>query len=228
MVADDDLEAEHLGCRDLRSRRDPAVDRQDKTAAVAGQPRERLAADAVALVESAGKMPFDLGPELPQDQDPEGRCADPVGVVVAVHADAPLAGDRGANRLTRSPHVPEAERVVRRQRPFEERARSSHVFVSPPDEQGCRRRAERELTDERRDGVALTGFDRPGALVHGQSTLGSAPDGTRAGFSSCWWNRCRRERSAQFRYEGVAIRAVTRRRARSGRSRAPRRQPRHP
>src|SRR6266516_4811694 len=135
---------------------------------------------AAELAEAAGQMPVDVGPELAQDQDGQGGCADPVRVVVAVNADAPALGDGGANRLTRSGHVPEAERVVRRQRSLEEPARAGHIFVATPDEHGRRRRAERELTSERRDGVALTWFDRPGALVHGQSTLGSAPDGTRA------------------------------------------------
>ena len=204
VIADDDLEAERLGRRDFGARRDPAVDGQDKTAAVAGQARERLFANAVALVEAAGQMPVDVGPELAQDQDGQGGCADPVRVVVAVNADAPPLGNRGANRLTRSGHVPEAERVVRRQRSLEEPARAGHIFVATPDEHGRRRRAERELTSERRDGVALTWFDRPGALVHGQSTLGSAPDGTRAGFSSCGRNRCCRQQTAHFRYEGVA------------------------
>src|SRR6266487_5176432 len=208
VVADDDLEAERLGRRDLGGRRDPAVDRQDETAAVTGEPRERLLADAVALVEAVGQMPFDLGPELPQDQDGQCGCADPVRVVVAVDADVPALGDRGANCLTRGGHVPEAERVVRRQRSLEERARAGHVFVPTPDEHGRRRRAERKRASERRDGVALTWFDRPGALVHGQSTLGSAPDGTSAGFSSCGRNRRGRQQTAHFRYEGVACDAT--------------------
>ena len=67
VIADDDLEAERLGRRDFGGRRDPAVDGQDETAAVAGQARERLFANAVALIEAAGQMPFDLGPELPQN-----------------------------------------------------------------------------------------------------------------------------------------------------------------
>ena len=114
MVADDDLESERLGCRDLGGRGDPAIDRQDETAAVVGQPRERLAADAVALVEAARQVPLDLGPELPQDQNGERGRADAVGVVVAVHADATAARDRGPNCLTCGRHVPELERVVRR------------------------------------------------------------------------------------------------------------------
>src|SRR5438876_7138733 len=84
VIADDDLETERLGRRDFGARGDPAVDGQDETAAVAGQARERLFANAVALVEAAGQMPVDVGPELAQDQDGQGGCADPVRVVVAV------------------------------------------------------------------------------------------------------------------------------------------------
>src|SRR4029453_3208547 len=54
VVADDDLEAERLGRRDLGGRRDPAVDRQDETAAVTGEPRERPLPDALAPVGAAG------------------------------------------------------------------------------------------------------------------------------------------------------------------------------
>src|SRR5207248_2059597 len=46
VVADDDLQAELLPCGDLRRRRDPAVDREDETAALVGEPRQRRPAKA--------------------------------------------------------------------------------------------------------------------------------------------------------------------------------------
>jgi hypothetical protein len=52
VVGDDDVETERPRARDLVQCRDPAVDRQDEAAALLGQPRDRLAADAVALVEA--------------------------------------------------------------------------------------------------------------------------------------------------------------------------------
>ena len=185
MVADDDLQAELLPCGDLRRRRDPAVDREDETAALVGEPRERLPAKAVAFVEAARQVPLDLGAELAQDQDGESRRADPVGVVVAMDADPPAGGDRAANGLAGRDHVAEAERVVRGQRAFEERTRPRDVVIPAPDEHRRRSCAHLQLARQRHDGVVLARLDRPAALVHGQSTLGVAPDGTRAGFSSC-------------------------------------------
>ena len=44
-------------------------------------------------------MPVDVGAELAQEQHRERGRRDPVDVVVAVHADAPALGDRGADPL---------------------------------------------------------------------------------------------------------------------------------
>src|SRR5438477_208227 len=76
-------------------------------------------------------MPFDVGAQLAEQQDGEGRGADPVGVVVAVHADAAARLDRGDDRLDRLAHVTERERIVPRQRPFEEAARLLDVGEAP-------------------------------------------------------------------------------------------------
>ena len=88
VVGDDDVEPELLRAGDLGDRGDPAVDGDDECAPVAGQPVERLARDAVALLEPAREVPGDVRAELPQDEDGERRGADPVRVVVAVDADA--------------------------------------------------------------------------------------------------------------------------------------------
>ena len=58
---------------DLLDRGDAAVDREDEPAALLGEPLERLAADAVALVEAARQMPLDVGAELAQDEHRERR-----------------------------------------------------------------------------------------------------------------------------------------------------------
>ena len=60
---------------------------------------ERLAGDAVALLEAARQVPVDLGAELAEDEDGERRRADPVDVVVAVDADPRPGRDRGADAL---------------------------------------------------------------------------------------------------------------------------------
>ena len=121
VVGDDDVEAVRARLGDLLDRGHAAVDGEHEPAALLGQARERLALDAVALLEAARKVPGDVGAELAEDQDGEGRGADPVRVVVAVDAD-PLAGsDRGADRLDRGGHVPEQEGVVGGHRSVEER-----------------------------------------------------------------------------------------------------------
>src|SRR5581483_7898848 len=51
VVGDDDVEAAFPRLGHLRSRRDPTVDREDEPTALVREPGERLAADAVSLVE---------------------------------------------------------------------------------------------------------------------------------------------------------------------------------
>src|SRR5207247_4044515 len=69
VVRDDDVEAARLRTRDLIDGSDPAVDGEDEAAPLVGQPVERLAGDAVALVEAAGQMPVDIRPEPAQADD---------------------------------------------------------------------------------------------------------------------------------------------------------------
>jgi hypothetical protein len=88
VVCDHDVEAERSGTYDLGDGGDPAVDGQHEAAAVFCQPVERLAGDAVALLEAARQVPRDVGPELAENEYRERRGADPVGVVVAMDADA--------------------------------------------------------------------------------------------------------------------------------------------
>ena len=122
MVGDDHVEAARGGFGDLTGGRDAAVDGQDEPAAFVGEPRERVAADAVALVEAAREMPVDVGAELAQQKDGERGRRDPVDVVVAVDADALACGDRRAEAFARGLHVTEAERIVRRLLALEEAA----------------------------------------------------------------------------------------------------------
>ena len=68
VVGDDDFEAELACAPDLFDGGDAAVDGQDQSASLRREPLERLAADAVALVEAARQVPFDLRAELPQHE----------------------------------------------------------------------------------------------------------------------------------------------------------------
>ena len=112
VVGDDHVEPRRLRLGDLRHGRDSAVHGHDEPAVLARKARQRLASDPVALLEAARQMPFDVRAELAEDQHSERGGADPVDVVVAVDAD-PLAGrDRRADRVARSGHVSEEQRIV--------------------------------------------------------------------------------------------------------------------
>ena len=109
--------------RDLLDRGHAAVDGQHEPDALAGQPRQRLARDAVALVEAARQVVRDVGAELAQDEHGQRGRADPVGVVVAVDADPRPGRDRRPDRVAGLAHVAELERIVLGQLRVEERAR---------------------------------------------------------------------------------------------------------
>ena len=177
VVGDDHLEAACARVGDLGRGRDPAVDGHDETAAVVSEPRERLAPDAVALVESAGQVPRDVRAELAERQDGERSRADPVGVVVAVDADPLPGGDAGANRLARRGHVTQGKRVVQGLLAGEERSPLGGVGVPAPDENACRDLADAELLSESRNVPVRARTDRPGALLHRTTTVGSGSDG---------------------------------------------------
>ena len=130
MVGDDHLEAARLRGSDLLDRRDPAVDGHEQAATLVGEPRDRVAGDAVALLEAARQMPFDVGAERPQRQDGERRGADAVHVIVAVDADPLSVGDRRADPVDRDGHVPEQERVVRLDLARDERPRLLEVAIA--------------------------------------------------------------------------------------------------
>src|SRR5436309_12821076 len=87
VVRDDDVEPELTCAPDFVDRRDAAGDRQDEPTALLREPLQRLTAAAVALVEAARPVPRDPGAELAQPHAAEPSGADPVDVVVAVHAD---------------------------------------------------------------------------------------------------------------------------------------------
>jgi hypothetical protein len=179
VVGDDHVQAELARAANLVDRRDPAVDGQHQPAPFLRQPLERVAADAVAFVEAARQVPFDLGAELPQDEHGQDRGADAVDVVVAVDAD-PLPGRDGrADALDRPAHVADQQRIAQRLLAAEERPRGLEVAVSAPDEH-----AGRDLADAERlgEGVGLpvrARTDCPGALLHCTLKLRRASDGIR-------------------------------------------------
>ena len=108
MVGDDDLETERPGKLDLGDGGDPAVDGQDEVETLLGEPGQRLAVQAVPLLEARRQMPGDVGAELAQEQDRQRRCADPVGVVVAVDADPSPASTAARSAATASRMSPSA------------------------------------------------------------------------------------------------------------------------
>ena len=132
VIGDDDLEAARARRLDLRHGRDPAVDREDEPAAVVREALERLAADAVALLEAARQVPVDVGAEVAEHRDGERGRADPVDVVVAVDADA-LASRRSprGSPSHASSTCAEEERVVAGVDGGEEGLRLLGVAVAP-------------------------------------------------------------------------------------------------
>src|SRR6266508_3690341 len=64
MVGDDHVEPELACAPHLLDGGDAAIDGEHEPAPLAGEPLERAAVDAVALVETAGEMPLDVRPEL--------------------------------------------------------------------------------------------------------------------------------------------------------------------
>ena len=139
MVGDDHLEPCGPSLGDLLDRRDPAVDGEDERALLLGQSRQRVPRDPVALLETAGEMPLDVGAEAAQGRDREGGRADPVHVVVAVDADPPAGRDRLSDQRAGRLHVPEQKRVVAGRLGGQKGPRRLGVAVAPPDEDGCRR-----------------------------------------------------------------------------------------
>jgi hypothetical protein len=138
VVGDDDLEAERTCVLHLGNARDAAVDRQHDVEALFGETGQRLAVQAVALLEARRQMPRDVGAELAQEQHRQRRCADPVGVVVAVHADPSPGLDRGGQDIDRLAHVAERERVVAGQRSCQENPGRFRLGVAATDEDRSR------------------------------------------------------------------------------------------
>ena len=177
MVGHDHLEAERDRLRDLLHRGDPAVDGENQPDSLAGHAGERVAGDAVALLEAARKVPDDVRAQLAQHQDCERGCADPVDVVVAVDADAGSGVDCSADALDGHGHVAEQERVVAGKLGVEEAAGSLRVVVAAADEDRRRDLAEVELIRQRGRCRCVDSLDRPHAR--------HPNDGTEAAGRSC-------------------------------------------
>ena len=178
VVGDDDLEPERARVLDLRDRGDAAVDGDDEVEAFLGEPRERVGVQAVALLEARRQVPRDVGVQLAQQQDGERGRADPVGVVVAVHADSLAGVDRRGDRRDRLAHVAERERVVSGQGAVEEAARLGGLVVAAADEHRRRHLVERERVGERLHAGVRTGFELPGSGRHVSATVRTPSDRT--------------------------------------------------
>ena len=167
MVRDDDLEPARARLGDLLDRGHAAVDGEDEPAALVGEPRERLALDAVALLEAARQVPDDVRAELAQDRAPRARSR-------RCRPRRSRRGRRFACRR-RSPHViastprghvAEQERIVAGRRSFEERARLGGIVVAAPNEHARGRLAEPEGVRKGARSALRARFDRP---IHGPS-----------------------------------------------------------
>ena len=172
MVGDDDVEPAFSRLGDLGDRRDPAVDGEDEPTALLRESGQRLAADAVALVEAARQVPGDLGAELAQEEDGEGGGGDPVHVVVAVDADPPARLHGGADLRARGVHVAEQGGIVRGLLAVEEVACRGRVGVAAADQHAGRQLGDPERADEPGLVVRRAVGECPGAFVHVQPSYG--------------------------------------------------------
>ncbi len=166
VVGDHDVDSERLRVSDLFDGGDPAVDGEHEPAPVLGELRQRLPAEAVALLEAARQVPRDVCAQLAQDEDGQRGRADAVGVVVAVHADALAVGDGLPDRLAGLAHAPEQERVVTGQGAFEEGSRLLRIPVPAPDEDASSRLADPERSRQLARVPVQARTYRPSAFVH--------------------------------------------------------------
>ena len=185
VIGDDDVEAELSCAPDLFDGSDAAVDGQDEPAPLLREPLQRLAADAVALVEAARQMPLDVRAELPQQEDCEHGRADPVNVVVAVDADPLAGGDRRAYPLDGNGHVAQEGGIVQGLFAGQEGPRHLGVAVAAPDEHACRDLAEAELLREAARLPVRARTDSPDALRHARLPYERCRTAPTSGPSSC-------------------------------------------
>ena len=125
VVCHDHVEPEGACLRDLLDGRDPAVHRQNERDPVLRKPADRVARDAVALLEPARQVPADVGAELAQGQHGERGGANAVDVVVAVHTDPLARRDRGQDPLDGGAGVAQEQWIVTGQLACEERSAQS-------------------------------------------------------------------------------------------------------
>jgi hypothetical protein len=167
VVCDDDVEPTQFRLGDLLDRCDAAVDREDEPVPVVGEAPERVARDAVALLEPARKMAADVGAELAQEQRRERGRADSVDVVVAVHADSLAFLDGLVNPLDRDGHVAEEQRIVPGKLGFEEPPRCCGIAIATAHEHRSGDLRHVQLERQRPRSTMVQGGDRPGAR-HGK------------------------------------------------------------
>ena len=179
VVGDDHLEPGGLRLCDLVDCGDPAVDRQDEAAPFRGQARERLACDAVALLEAARQVPVDLGAELAQTSGRPARSR--------------RSRRRRSRRGRRCAVPPRSRRGSGRTPPACRRAgmgraRAARRRGTPPPASASsypRRTSTLAVVSLTPSACAsaaacsrVAGLDRPGGLEHGQRRYAAASDGT--------------------------------------------------
>jgi hypothetical protein len=167
VVGDDDLEPERPRCGHLGGRRDRAVDRHEQSRAGRGEPLDRRGRQPVA-VRPGRDVPARIGPEPAQRAHEDGRGADAVDVVVAVHDDLRAGGDVAQDRLARLVHARQLERVVALVRGYEG-TRGLWRRVAAPGEHRSGDGRQAELVRERIGGGDGVGRARPaGRRRHGR------------------------------------------------------------
>ena len=123
-----------------------------------------------------GRCQHHVGAGFTQRQHGDRGGADPVDVVVAVHADLLSGCDRGLDPLHCGGHVAEEKRVVTGRLGGQKDARRCGVAVPAAREHGGGDLAHAELAGELEHRLAVTLPDRPAPVLHRASTVRSASD----------------------------------------------------
>ena len=111
MVRHHRIHAERFCVRDLRVRRNAVVDGHDQSDPVLLHCVDRVAVQTVSFPLPARQKERHVCTEPLESVGQDRRCADPVGIVVAVHADPFPRADRGADAPDRAVHVRKPERI---------------------------------------------------------------------------------------------------------------------
>ncbi len=161
VIGDDEFHAQPPGFVGFCDAGDAAIDGNHHTRAARRDLAQRVAVEAVALVESAGDVEVRAGAEQREHLHQDGGAGDAVHVVIAVDAYLASRLDRVEDAIDRLGHTGQRLRLVQScQRGIEKPARGVRCLDAT---------IEQELGHDRR------GLERPRQMVHGVTVVRQQP-----------------------------------------------------